>query len=140
MYKPRFNIGDIVIEKRDNNYSSSNYPFRSNYNIGKGSLKERLPYVGIVTSVKQEATRTEEGEEVYYIYTITGNDFVWYEYQLDLVRERGTTPLSSHTLEETVKDAVEKIDNLKKELENCQLEENTKIVVDLDIIFVKPFR
>lgn len=136
MYKTRFNIGDIVMERKDNAYSTSDYLYRGNFDICKKN-EGRIPFVGIITGVQKRIYRTEEGEEIFYTYTMTGNDFDWYEHQLELVKERGNTFISTHTLETTKEDALNRIDNLRKELEEYSVEKDVKIVVDLDVIFVK---
>lgn len=136
MYKTRFNIGDIVMERKDNAYSTSDYLYRGNFDICKKN-EGRIPFVGIITGVQKRIYRTEEGEEIFHTYTMTGNDFDWYEHQLELVKERGNTFISTHTLETTKEDALNRIDNLRKELEEYSVEKDVKIVVDLDVIFVK---
>lgn len=136
MYKTRFNIGDIVMERKDNAYSTSDYLYRGNFDVCKKN-EGRIPFVGIITGVQKRIYRTEEGEEIFYTYTMTGNDFDWYEHQLELVKERGNTFISTHTLETTKEDALNRIDNLRKELEEYSVEKDVKIVVDLDVIFVK---
>ena len=124
------------MERKDNAYSTSDYLYRGNFDICKKN-EGRIPFVGIITGVQKRIYRTEEGEEIFYTYTMTGNDFDWYEHQLELVKERGNTFISTHTLETTKEDALNRIDNLRKELEEYSVEKDVKIVVDLDVIFVK---
>ena len=47
MYKTRFNIGDIVMERKDNAYSTSDYLYRGNFDICKKN-EGRIPFVGII--------------------------------------------------------------------------------------------
>ena len=63
MYKTRFNIGDIVMERKDNAYSTSDYLYRGNFDICKKN-EGRIPFVGIITGVQKRIYRTEEGEEI----------------------------------------------------------------------------